>query len=76
LKNQYHELNEEERKEKIEIEMEKAIEVQKKLKDIGGVVPGSAIRLHEGFQDKDKNQLYLVTCFRQQATDYIKVMKK
>ena len=43
--------------------------------DIGGVIPGSAVLLDDKFQDKDKNQLFVVTCFRQQTTDYIKIMK-
>ena len=44
--------------------------------DIGGVIPGSAVLLDDKFQDKDKNQLFVVTCLRQQTTDYIKIMKK
>ena len=39
-----------------------------------GVVPDSAKYL--GQEDQDGNQLYRVVCLKEQATDYIKVMKK
>ena len=39
-----------------------------------GVVPDSEKFL--GQEDQDGNQLFRVVCMREQATDYIKVMKK
>ena len=47
----------------------------KLIMDLAGVVPMSA-ELIPSITDGDKNMLYTIACMKDQASDYIKVLKK
>lgn len=58
----------------VEEEMQKNIREYQAKADHPGVVPFSAEYL--GITDSDKNMLYSIVCMKEQANDYVRILKK